>query len=278
MSIRSLVVHVDEAEGSAQRAQATTMLASHLGAAAKALAVSVAPGDVFGPGAALLDDTVTALRNEVANRRIAEARQALEKARAASGMAGEVMQTTPDRVIVDVASRLRPADVVVLGPPRINGRTLDDDVFEAALFHSGRPVLVMPHDRTGSLCGRKVAIAWKNGREAARAIHEAASILEKAETVRFIVVHDKEDVRFYGADALERMEAALRARGVQVGEAIVRQQNTHVGEAIEQAAASFGADLLVMGAYGRWRMSEMLFGGVTQHILAEMALPLFLAH
>ena len=42
-------------------------------------------------------------------------------------------------------------------------------------------------------------------------------------------------------------------------------------------AAEFGADLLVMGAFGRSRWRSMILGGVTRSILAEMTLPVLIS-
>jgi len=278
MAIRNLIVHLDNTPAALIRAKAAAKLAADQGATARAFIVSIRPGEPFGPGAAMLDDSIHALRGAIAGKRITEAREALEAAQAATGIEGDILQIDPDRVIVDTASHMRAADVIVLGPPRMNGQWLDDDLIEAGLFLSGRPVIVLPQERNSAAFARDIVIAWKNCREAARAIHDAMPLLEKADSVRFITAHAEQDARYYGAPALERMENSLRAHGVHVGEARIFQRSKHVGEGIVTAVKDMGADLVVMGAYGRWRMSEMLFGGVTRDMLAAMETPLFLSH
>lgn len=278
MSIKSILAHVDETPGAVLRAELAAKLAARHGGSAAALVVSVAPGEPFGPGAEILDGTISAMRAQIAARRLAGARSVVAGVKAATGLESEILQVEIDRLIVDVASRMRSADLIVVGPPRENGRLLDEDILEAALFSSGRPVIVAPHERNGAEIGRTVAIAWKDCREAARAIHEAMPILEAADLVRFVVVHAQEDARYFGAPALARMEAALRAHGVKVGDAAIDTQTAHVGEALDRSVSAIGADLLVMGAYGRWRMTERLFGGVTRHVLHKSSTPLFLAH
>lgn len=278
MSIKSILAHVDETPGAVLRAELAAKLAARHGGSAAALVVSVPPGEPFGPGAEILDGTISAMRAQIAARRLAGARSVVAGVKAATGLESEILQVEIDRLIVDVASRMRSADLIVVGPPRENGRLLDEDILEAALFSSGRPVIVAPHERNGAEIGRTVAIAWKDCREAARAIHEAMPILEAADLVRFVVVHAQEDARYFGAPALARMEAALRAHGVKVGDAAIDTQTAHVGEALDRSVSAIGADLLVMGAYGRWRMTERLFGGVTRHVLHKSSTPLFLAH
>ncbi|HVJ61947.1 MAG TPA: universal stress protein, partial [Tahibacter sp.] len=50
------------------------------------------------------------------------------------------------------------------------------------------------------------------------------------------------------------------------------------GQALLDAAAANDATLLVMGAYGRTRFSEWIFGGATRHALAHASLPVLLRH
>jgi nucleotide-binding universal stress UspA family protein len=50
-------------------------------------------------------------------------------------------------------------------------------------------------------------------------------------------------------------------------------------ETIAGAVGKIGGDLLIMGAYGRSRMREFLFGGVTRYFLEDCPHPaLLMAH
>ena len=51
-----------------------------------------------------------------------------------------------------------------------------------------------------------------------------------------------------------------------------------ISTAIIDNAEEFGADLVVMGAYGRSRLLERVFGGTTQEMLDKKALPVLFAH
>jgi nucleotide-binding universal stress UspA family protein len=51
-----------------------------------------------------------------------------------------------------------------------------------------------------------------------------------------------------------------------------------VGAALLAAATEAGTDLLVMGGYGRTRLSELVLGGVTRHVLAHSQLPMLISH
>ena len=51
-----------------------------------------------------------------------------------------------------------------------------------------------------------------------------------------------------------------------------------IGIHLLSLATTYGADMIVMGAYGRSRLREAVFGGATQHILGHMTVPVLLSH
>ena len=51
-----------------------------------------------------------------------------------------------------------------------------------------------------------------------------------------------------------------------------------VGERILSRAADGGADLIVMGGYGRSRLRELVLGGATRSVLQSMTVPVLMAH
>ena len=51
-----------------------------------------------------------------------------------------------------------------------------------------------------------------------------------------------------------------------------------VGDALLSSLSDYGADMLVMGAYGHSRLRERVFGGVTQTILDHMIVPVLMSH
>jgi nucleotide-binding universal stress UspA family protein len=274
--LRKIVVHADQTPGSLIRVEIAAELAREHGGAAEAFVVSTLPQAPYGPGAVALSGAFDSMRATIVERNRAEAKAIADAVQAAHKIPTHVTETTADRIVIDVASWLRCVDLTVIAPPRAADASGDDAMFEAAVFGAGSPALLVPPTRDGAPVGRTVAIAWKDCREAARAIHDALPILHKAKTVRFVVVHG--DKTYHGQRALNRMMDSLKGRGIAVGEPVIKSQESHQSEALLDAARSVGADLLVMGAYGRWRMSEMLFGGFTQHVLDHADIPVFLSH
>jgi nucleotide-binding universal stress UspA family protein len=225
----------------------------------------------YGPGSdVVLESYRAAIREGRAQAEALSARTAQ-----ATGVDSRLLVVHADRVLVDCASHFRSADAVIVGRPNTKDIDFSDEhVFEAALFHSGRPTLILPDTVAGPI-GDDIAIAWKDCREAARAVNDALPLLVNAKRVRLIAVRGAEDESFFGQPAMERMVSLLVAHGAPVVAQAVQAGRDGAGAALLDAAR--GADLLVMGAYGHWRMAEMLFGGMTRQLLHEAPLPLFMS-
>jgi nucleotide-binding universal stress UspA family protein len=151
------------------------------------------------------------------------------------------------------------------------------DFPERLALESGRPVLVVPYVGNYPEAGRNVVIAWKSGREAARAVFDALPILQAAQTVTILEIKHKGEA----TDALApdtTIAAALARHGIKP---VVRSSvavDISVGDEILSRLADLGADLLVMGAYGHSRMRELVFGGATRHIARHMTVPTIFSH
>jgi nucleotide-binding universal stress UspA family protein len=272
--LHEILVHVDASLGSVDRADAARAFAAQYGAACRVFTVLAAPMAAYGAGSSQLREAYGVVLQKAKD----EAAAVAEETKSRFALDVETLSTLSSRVQVDAASLMRPYDLIALTAPiGEDQKFVDDDVFEAALFQSGRPVLVLPRAPIGPM-GETVAVAWKDCREAARAVHEALPILRRAKAVKLIAVKGEEDERFFGQPALDRMVQALKARGIAATHAVVDADKDGAGATFFRAAKDTGADLVVMGAYGHWRLAERLFGGMTAHAIAQAGLPLFLAH
>ncbi len=61
-------------------------------------------------------------------------------------------------------------------------------IIEAALFESGRPVLVVPYIQKGGLKLDRVMVCWDGSRNAARAIADGMAFLRRAGTIDLVIV------------------------------------------------------------------------------------------
>jgi len=169
----------------------------------------------------------------------------------------------------EVARRGRLADLVVVG--RSIQEMIPADTLNAALFETGRPVLLAPPKPLPSL-GRRVAVAWNGSTEAARAVTAALPFLARAQAVTVVTAVAGD------SGAASDMTSYLALHGVDAAIREVPLAGLSVGEALLDAVAQMEADLLVMGAYTHSRMREMILGGVTRHMLDRTEIPLLMAH
>ena len=162
-------------------------------------------------------------------------------------------------------------DLTVISRPGARGSRMT--AFEAVLFDSGRPVLMAPPKPPTSL-GETVLIHWNQSTETARAIAFALPLLVRAKRVLVLTV---EGNAVPGPSAREAANH-LVAHGVPATDKIVSPKGRGPGETILTEARTFGADLLIKGAYTQSRLRQMIFGGATSHILARAELPVLFAH
>jgi nucleotide-binding universal stress UspA family protein len=174
------------------------------------------------------------------------------------------------------ARRALYADLMILGQRDRNDpmdAELPGDFLPSLLVQSGRPALVLPYAGPVGPVGRNVLVAWKETREAARAVTAALPWLRKASRVHAVA---------YGEDAevsLQSLNDYLRLQGVP--NATLHpggDKEEDAGNKLLSFAADLGSDLLVMGCYGHSRAREWVMGGATLSILQGMTLPVLMSH
>ena len=170
-----------------------------------------------------------------------------------------------------VATQAKLADFAVLPSICEEEEAFWGVVRDAALFQSGRPVLVVP-ESVKTPIGETVVVAWKDSVEAVRAVSTAEPFLAKAKHVRLVSIEEggKDETAAGMADYLTRA-------GIRVELAKLASKGRDVGEVLLEFAAGKNV-LLVMGAYGRWRWREWVFGGATQYVLRHMTIPVLMTH
>ena len=153
------------------------------------------------------------------------------------------------------------------------------DFPERLALESGRPVLVVPYAGRYPEVGRNVVVAWKAGRESARAAFDALPFLLQAKTVQILEINEgrrRDDAEALAPDTT--IAATLARHGIKPTVRTSIATDISVGDEILSRVADAGADLLVMGAYGHSRMRELVFGGVTRHIARHMTVPTLFSH
>jgi len=148
------------------------------------------------------------------------------------------------------------------------------DLAEDVLVSSGRPLLMVPFIGAVDGIGEKVIVAWNASREAARAVADAMPILDGAREVEVFIASDNDIGDLPGAD----IAAHLARHGIDVTVYETPANNVSIGDALLNRASETGADMIVMGGYGRSRFREFVLGGVTRHMLQHMTVPVLMSH
>lgn len=170
----------------------------------------------------------------------------------------------------------RHASLAILGPPaQRQGAATRLGLSESVILASGRPSLMVPNDWPAGRMARRIVVGWNGRREATRAIADAMPFLVAAETVHLVVVLDARTRDLFGEDPGADMAAHLARQRVPVVLDQCRGDDT--GRVLLDRCAATDADLLVVGAMGRPRISEMMFGGVTRTVFEFAKLPVLLS-
>lgn len=170
-----------------------------------------------------------------------------------------------------VVRQARLADLTIVPHPGADDDAASSDVLHAALFDSGRPLLIAPRHVPSSI-GRRIAVAWNGSAHAAAAVGAALPWLGEAEAVQVLWA---EEYQRRGPGAAE-LRDYLALHGIVAELAAFRPVERDVGAGLLKAARDFGAELLCMGAYSHSRLRQLIVGGVTRHVLHHSDLPVLM--
>ncbi|MYN06767.1 universal stress protein [Pseudoduganella aquatica] len=280
MSYKSILVHVDQSPHASARIEFAAELArtheAHLtGAALTGLAMDIYRSGGMTWGAPVPQDVFDTVKEDNL-----QALALFEKLAQAAAISYERRYTDddPDFGLVQQAHY---ADLVVLSQsdPDSGGPRMLHTLPEYVALNGGRPVLMVPYSGTFRHLDRHALVAWDGSRAATRAITDALPLLQRSGQVTLAVFDAERQYGVHGDLPGADIALFLARHGVKVE---VQQHATaggiDIGGALLSLAADLGADLLVMGAYGHQRWSEIILGGVTRRILQSMTLPVLMSH
>ncbi|MGB0682446.1 MAG: universal stress protein [Magnetovibrionaceae bacterium] len=270
---KSILSTLDGTAESRSAAQTAGLLAKHFGAKLTLLHMVADARDAVplvgeGMSGALIDEIVKATEED-AKRRLDSA----EADRDSLSLEDADWRVLSGREDEEVALRGRLADLTVLSRPGGAQETSANLTLHAALFETGRPVLVVPETPMATL-PKRIAISWNGSAQASRALAAALPFLIVAEKV--VVLNAKADVA--EPVCCEALAGYLAAHGIKADVDSFQPSGVAVGADILSHAAHQQADMLVMGAYTHSRMRQLILGGVTSHVLEHAELPVLMAH
>jgi len=271
MAYKNILVHAGGA-AFAERMRAAVQLAEQHDAHLIGQHVTQ-PVDIPPYGEAQLSSEVLQAQERM-EREKCEASQAIFDA-AASGMRNRAEWRTAEGDTVGLLQlHGRHTDLVIMGQAE-PGDGAHEEVVGRVVLSLGRPVFVVPYVGAPQTLGQRILVAWDGSRTAARAVGDAIGMMQGADAVSVLSLNpDESHADMAGVD----IAAHLARHGITVDAQHLSAADVEVGAMLLSRAADGGADMIVMGAYGHARWRELVLGGVTEHILAHMTVPVLLSH
>lgn len=267
MSYKTILVYADPTSGAKRRLEAAASVAMQFDATLIGVAAALLRPLTDPYGQPLISTTIGSELKDKEHRIQTELRAAESTFRtwaAAAGVACE-WRDEPEFTV----------DLIVASP------SADDDTSDfrpvdlgALLLRSGRPVLAIPAKAEWTGASR-VVVAWKDTREARRALADALPLLQGAENVAIVEILEPQS-RSDGS--LAAAGAFLSRHGISVEPRSETQRETSVEEQLFRYVEADDTDLIVAGGYGHSRLGEWVFGGVTNALIRQSPVPVFLSH
>jgi nucleotide-binding universal stress UspA family protein len=279
MTYRTIFVHVDDAEPCERRLAVAARLARAY--PAQLLGAYLVPSTELTPftSAVLPGEVVDRrLRENADAQRVAEAR--FRAAAAAAGVTSIVWHAPAGNPVEAAVLHARYADLAVIGQPFRDdpSQAFSAEIANAVVMSCGRPVLFVPYVGEYGTVGERVMIAWKDSRESARAVADALPLLKDAKKVYAVAVTPDPDENLRDLLADAQVAAFLRRHEVDATVRRIAVPDIDAGELLLSQAADFNADLIVMGAYSRPWIKELIWGGVTGVMMSSMTVPVLMSH
>lgn len=282
MALKDILVHLDTTPRCAARLNLAAALAARHGAHLVGLLVADIPSANYFYGAAMPlvpaspEEIIRRLRDE-ANAAATPVQQAFNECLRRNGIEGEwrMVEGSPP---VTTALHGRYADLVVVGQPNPYEPSDGDPITVSTVMTAGRPVLAVPFAGDFPVIGEHVLIAWNASREAARAVNDALPLIGHAKKVTVLAINPQSGIGGHGDVPAADISLHLARHGLKAEAAHTVAKDISDGEALLSYAADIGADLIVAGAYGHSRARELVFGGVTRTLVAEMTVPVLFSH
>lgn len=261
MSFKSIIVNLAVDAPPAAMVKVGIELADRFGAHLIGLAAAdVPPLVATGDGMVYEGEIMQIQRTEI-EKRLAELRAEFERLVPAS-ITSEWRQAIcgPTRFLGVSA---RAADLIVTGSGEGENIYRAVDIGSLAL-DAGRPVLVAAGN-IEHILAKTVLVAWKDTREARRAIADALPFLVTANEVVVATIDTEREGSI--RDSLADVAVFLEHHGIKARTELIAGEAD--GDRLSTFARSIHADLIVSGAYGHSRLREWAFGGVTRTLIAE---------
>ncbi|SIT17769.1 universal stress protein [Insolitispirillum peregrinum] len=280
MSLKTIMVVMDTTAGVEQRLDIALQLAQSHDAHLTGLCVRTTP---YVPQFVMgqLGPEVAEAQRKWSIEAAETAQKLFESKAAAAGVRYE-WRAVDGQLLEQTSLHAKYADLVVVSQFDPDGEMADgqDQLVDHLVLDAGRPVLVVPYCGTFASVGKTVMVAWNATREATRAVSDALPFLQKADRVNVVAVNPHGGTGRNGHGEIPSADIclSLARHGVKADAQSIEAHDMQVGDTLLSRITDEGVDLLVMGAYGRSRLRELVLGGATRHVLRHMTVPVLMSH
>lgn len=172
-------------------------------------------------------------------------------------------------------------DCILVGQPDPKSSVIfsETDFIDQLIMSTGVPVIVIPKSWAVTDFANRPLLGWKESKEAAGAVRQAMSVMQKAEEVHILTVTKKvtpEEELICGIQISEYLSAhSIKCRFY---EERMRDIDKTGADAIVRHVEEHKRDLIIIGGYSHSRFREIVLGGVTRELVKNSPVPLMLAH
>jgi nucleotide-binding universal stress UspA family protein len=273
MSYSTLMVHLDLDRPNDARLQVAGELAERFDARVIGIAAADIQPLYYMDGAAaedLLEKDRARLKSQIADCEV-------KFRRALSGRADKIeWRSALDWPADFVARHARAADLIIIGGEAGRTDTTRQINSGELVLRAGRPVLVVP-PKVEWLKLDSIVVAWKDTREARRAVSDALPLLHKAREVIVVELLEAGADQAAAKNRVDDVAAWLVRRGISTS-SIATKALIGVTDRLAILARDEGAGIIVAGGYGHTRFQEWMFGGVTRDLLKQQNCCALLSH
>lgn len=173
-----------------------------------------------------------------------------------------------------LTQQARSADLVVVNQYREEGPDDWCSYIEAGelVLRLGRPVLIAPPG-VETVAVRRIVVAWKDTREARRAVSDGLPFLKIADEVLVVALGDEADRK-----SAHDVQGYLAQHGIPSTLILRPAPTASVALEILNIAQQQDADLVIAGAHGHTRAREAIFGSVTRNLLHHIQICCLMSH